>query len=242
MIGLRIANIAKKIAEDIENKYIYDPDHENKPQDGGDWHETPKGWSTYDVENRKFNDDEEINKETTIRIRNVDSDEEFSTIISKARETVDARNRWRVDAKSPEDYKGTKKFVSKHGGCVAVTPDSDIVSVCCPTKKERGHMLLKLAVANGGKKLDAFGPRLYDFYTRNGFEPVSCTDFDEQYAPDGWEKGVDKKEPIVFYVHTGKPYTEKTFDEFVSSVEHKDYDVAYAERDNILKQRKGEQK
>lgn len=88
MIGLRIANIAKKIAEDIENKYVYDPDHENKPQDGGNWHETPQGWSTYDVENRKFNDDEEINKETTIRIRNVDSDEEFSTIISKARERL----------------------------------------------------------------------------------------------------------------------------------------------------------
>lgn len=240
MISLRIAKIALKIAEQVEYDYRYDPEHKNKPEDGQNWRETEKGWTTYDIHNRKFNENDEIDKETTIRIKDVESNEEFSNIISKAREAVDARGRWRVDAKSPEDYEGTKKFVSKHGGCVAVTPDSDIVSVCNPTKNERGHMLLKLAVANGGRKLDAFGKRLYDFYTRNGFEPVSCTDFNKEYAPDGWDENLDDEEPIVFYVYSGKPYTDKSFNEFVDSVEHKDYDVAYAERDDILKQRKGE--
>ena len=242
MVSLRIAKIIKKIVAEEDYNWVSKEDYPNKPTTGGPWYETPKGWTTFDINNRKYKDDEEIDKHTTIRIKDAESNEEFSQTIANARNTTPERDRWRVDAKSPEDYEGSKKFISQHGACVAVTPDSDIVSVCCPTKKETGHMLLKLAVANGGKKLDAFGPKLYNFYTRNGFEPVSCTDFDEQYAPDGWKKGVDKKEPIVFYLYTGKPYTEKTFDEFVNSVEHKDYDVAYAERDNILKQRKGEQK
>lgn len=83
---------------------------------------------------------------------------------------------------------------------------------------------------------------MFNFYTKNDFEPVSCTDFDKEYAPDGWQDGVDDEEPILFYVYTGKPYTEKTFEEFVQSVEHKDYETAYAERDNIIKQSEGERK
>ena len=241
MSVLRIAKIISRIVAD-HSDYKYDPDHKNKPQDGQNWHQTPKGWTTFDVDGRQFKEDDEIDRKTTIRIREVESNQEFSEAIANARNSIDERGRWRVDAKSPEEYDGSKKFVSKHGGCVAITQDSDIVSVCSPSAKETGHMLLKVAIANGGKKLDAFGKKLFDFYTRNGFEPVSCTDFNEEYAPDGWKKGVDNPEPILFYVHTGKPYTEKTFDEFVSSVEHKDYDVAYAERDNILKQREGERK
>lgn len=238
MISLRIARIIRNIVSDYD--YRYDPDHKNKPQDGQNWIQTDKGWSTFDMHGRQFGEHDDIDRKTTIRIKNVESNQEFSEAISKARSQSDERLRWRVDAKTPDEYEGSKKFVSKNGSCVAVAPDGDIVSVCCPTKKETGHMLLKFAVANGGKKLDAFGKKLFDFYTRNGFEPVSCTDFNKEYAPDGWQEGVDDEEPIIFYVYTGKPYEEKTFDEFVDSVEHKDYDEAYNERDNILKQRKGE--
>lgn len=49
-----------------------------------------------------------------------------------------------------------------------------------------------------------FGPVLFNFYIKNGFEPVSYTPFDEKYALEGWKKELDKPEPVIFYKHTGK--------------------------------------
>ena len=49
----------------------------------------------------------------------------------------------------------------------------------------KGSDLLKKAVENGGDRLDTFGPVLFIFYIKNGFEPVSYTPFDEKYALEG---------------------------------------------------------
>lgn len=145
------------------------------------------------------------------------SPSEFHSAISSAKQSVDERSRWRVDVHEESEYKNDKLFVSKGKSTVAVEPDGNIISVCRKSgdSETKGSDLLKKAVENGGDRLDALGPVLFNFYTRNGFEPVSYTPFDEKYAPEGWKKGLDKPEPVIFYKHTGKKVTI-SYDEFMN--------------------------
>ena len=59
------------------------------------------------------------------------------------------------------------------------------------------------AVKNGGIKLDSFSGN-HNFYTRNGFHPVSYCEFNKEYAPVGWDEKRDELEDVVFYVYTGE--------------------------------------
>lgn len=98
----------------------------------------------------------------------------------------------------------------------------------------RGRDLLAFAVNNGGDRLDAFGDKLYRFYTKNGFEPVSWTPFNEKYAPDGWKREYGK-EPVIFYKYIGKK-TDLTYDEFIhNNKPFADYDEAKSYRDKEIK-------
>lgn len=136
------------------------------------------------------------------------SHEKFNEAISAARESRPAADKWRVDVHSAEDYrkKGCKCFVSEGGSTVAVTSDGDIISVCKAaneTTRGVGAKLLEQAVENGGTKLDSFAGN-HKFYTANGFEPVSWTPFNEEYAPPGWAESGSSPEPVVFYKYVGK--------------------------------------
>ncbi len=149
---------------------------------------------------------------------------------------------WRVDSSyTDEDYADMDCYVT-NGGSTVVVHDGDIVSVCHnPNDKDtRGSHLLKYAVEHGGQKLDAFG-QLYGFYIRNGFEPVSWCEFDEEYAPPDWVKGRDKPEPVIFFKYTGRSREEiaeqfgGTHEDFVARVKpSEDYGVAQQERDRQL--------
>lgn len=160
----------------------------------------------------------------------------FYSKMEKAKESLSEGSRWRVDIHDVEDYKNDKLFVSKGGSCVAVEPNGNIISVC---KKQgdniNGKDLIKYAIENGGDRLDAFGDGLYSFYTKQGFEPVSWTPFNEEYAPEGWNKNRDKPEPVIFYKYTGK-VTKEPYNEFISRVApSNDYDTAMEVRDKELK-------
>lgn len=65
-------------------------------------------------------------------------------------------------------------------------------------------MLLEVAVANGGCKLDCFDTVLPEIYGAHGFRAISRQHWDEQYAPDGWDKKLFDKynhgEPDVAYM------------------------------------------
>lgn len=159
----------------------------------------------------------------------------FHSKIEKAKASLSEENRWRVDIHDVEDYKNDKLFVSKGGSCVAVEPNGNIISVC---KKQgdniNGKDLIKYAVESGGDRLDAFS-YLYGFYVKQGFEPVSWTPFNEEYAPEGWNKNRDKPEPVIFYKYTGK-VTNETFEEFKNRVKPSvDYDMALKIRDEEMK-------
>lgn len=160
----------------------------------------------------------------------------FRERLSVAKASNSPETRWRVDVHDLSDYENDQLFLTEGGSCVAVEPSGNIISVCKNQSEDiRGRVLLKKAVESGGDRLDAFGEDLYGFYTRNGFEPVSYTPFNEEYAPEGWQKGREKPEPVIFYKYTGEK-TSLSYDEFLSKTKPSaGYDVAKEIRDKEIK-------
>ena len=159
----------------------------------------------------------------------------YMRLLVEAKKTQDPENAWRVDTNSHKqiDYKNDRLCTTPNGSVAAVTPDGDIISVCVHKKdqgKGTGSKLLKEAVKAGGKKLDSFDGN-YRFYVKNGFEPVSWCEFDEQYAPPGWRKGVDRAENVIFFKYTGNK-VDFSKEEFYNKVRKSaDYDAAQKARD-----------
>ena len=189
----------------------------------------------------------EKNAETKSEFLNKSDEKKFINMLEKAKADCDENKRWRVDIHTAEEYKekGAKLFTSKGGSTVAVTKDGDIISVCKGSKEsEHGaaSKLLEKAVKEGGTKLDSYSGN-HEFYTKNGFEPVSWTPFSVKYAPDGWKLGRDSKEPVVFYKYVGVgnvKYTGKSgLHKFLSDTKphtgDSGYDNAQAERDSKIK-------
>ena len=161
---------------------------------------------------------------------------EFVVALNSAKSTVSPENAWRVSSPLEEDFDeehpNAKKYVTKGGSTVAIASDGDIVGLCHNSGDTiRGKEMLLFAVKNGGKKLDAFSG-LYGFYSKCGFEPVSWTPFDEQYAPPGWRKGKDEEEPVIFWKYTGKKPKYKNSAEFMENVAaSENYEAAKEMRD-----------
>lgn len=168
------------------------------------------------------------------------SPKEYAETITEAKKNVSPELQWRVDAKSEEEYAHCKKLLkTPKGSCIAVKDNGDIVSLCRADgdRDVRGSDLLRKAMEEGGDRLDTFDGN-WGFYVKNGFTPISWTPFNEEYAPEGWVKGRDKPEDVVFFAYTGnrgmidmkewkannKPFTGES-----------GYDDAMAARDNFLK-------
>lgn len=173
--------------------------------------------------------------------------EEYLPALLEAKKTVEAERAWRVS-----DYNGdVEEFKASHpnaklhitdgGSTIAVDTDGDIIAVC-KNKKDKtisGSQMLQLAVVNGGTKLDSYAGN-HKFYCKNGFEPVSWCEFNEEYAPHDWKKNTDgyEKEPIIFYRYTGENSNEK-WEEFCVRVPvSEDYDTAQKIRDSKIKENK----
>ena len=167
---------------------------------------------------------------------------EFTSALTNAKAAVEKErpeDAWRVDSPSAEEFDeyhpGAKKYITQGGSTFAVTSDGDIVGVC--RKKgdsKRGHDLLKIAVANGGKKLDSYEGN-HKFYTRNGFEPVSWCKWDDEFTPPGWKAGRDEKEDVIFYKYVGKPISESIEDFKARVPVSADYGAAQKLRDEGIK-------
>lgn len=162
----------------------------------------------------------------------------LKTAYDKMEETAPEKA-WRVTVHSQqeleEEYPGAKLHITDGGSTVAVTKDGDIISVCGnPGDKLRGKDLLKLAVENGGKKLDSYSGN-HGFYVKCGFEAVSWCEFDEQYAPPGWVKSRDKPEPVIFYKYTGQSNQSRNEQDIFNSIPASaDYDAAQAARNQSI--------
>lgn len=189
----------------------------------------------------------------TPKFTKTESADEFKKGFSTLRNGMNADKRWRVsDDYSVDDYKDMDKFMNENGSTFALH-GTDIVSVAANAEKgDRGRDILADAVEAGGNKLDAYAG-IYGFYSKCGFEPVSWTEWDDNYANDDWleangytrkqwdsmkakPKDEDlkvKREPIVFFKYTGKVNT-MSLEDFKKSVEPLEYDKAYEMRDKSL--------
>jgi hypothetical protein len=155
--------------------------------------------------------------------------------LTKTKES-DPETYWSVSEVSPEDAaKGT--IIDTPDGSALVKPDGDIAGLFKkPTSDAKGvaQDLLSKAVEAGGTKLDNFDGYLTKQYEKAGFRVVSRTPFNEQYAPEGWNKekhGTPDVVAMVYDPNNEIDIEEKTFD---------DYDQAIAYRDSFVDQVKTE--
>lgn len=115
------------------------------------------------------------------------------------------------------EYAGMRMFLTENGNAgFALKPDGDIISVFSKgdAKGSVGSML-EIAKQAGGTKLDCFDTVLPEIYGKHGFEAVARMKWNDEFAPEGWDKTTFSKfnggEPdVVFMVLNEKagPYKE----------------------------------
>lgn len=162
--------------------------------------------------------------------------QKFVPALDTAKATCRPEAAWRVDStRKAEDFDNEKieTHVTKGGSTFALKSDGDIISVCknC-NSDERGSEILAAAVKAGGTHLDSFDGN-YEFYTKCGFEVVSRCKFDEQYAPDGWVKGRDEPEDVVFMKYVGPGKTQDSDKDAMRK--RVPYSKDYGEAEAVLK-------
>jgi hypothetical protein len=106
-----------------------------------------------------------------------------------------------------DEYAGMRLFLTEDGKAGFALKGDDIVSVFAG-KEHPGaaNAVLQLATQEGGRRLDAFDTVLPNMYALHGFRAVARTKWNDDYAPDGWNKDTFKEfnngEPdVVFMVH-----------------------------------------
>lgn len=175
-----------------------------------------------------------------LKVREVKRTSTFMNYLKKAYKSQNPRNAWRVevpsDESADENYMKTRMFVTRHGSTIAIRDNGDIISVCGNEDgvKESNGALLSFAVSKGGDRLDSFDGN-YGYYRHMGFEPVSYVEFNEEFAPDGWDKSRDRHEPIIFFKYTGMKSDYLTPQEFYDKVPLTgDYGEAHDIRDRDI--------
>lgn len=164
------------------------------------------------------------------------SQEKINNYVSKLNETKksDPETYWSVSPVSVEDASKSAIIDTKDGAAM-VKSDGDIVGVFKkPDSSAKGvaQDLLKKAIELGGIKLDNFDGYLTKQYEKAGFRVVSKTPFNEEFAPEGWNKDKHGTPDVVAMVYDPKGelnIEEKTFD-------NKDtgYDDMIAYRDKLI--------
>ena len=160
-----------------------------------------------------------------------------------------------VSSKTPQELadSGAVTFMSKDGmSGAAVTADGDIEAVFrIPggEGKKLSYQMVVTAVDNGGVKLDCYGEKLVQNYSKMGFEPVAKVKWNPEYAPEGWNYGPkdvyvmklqDGLDAAQIEAKLGLSETEGGFhmftDEELAALPEMDYDEALAYRDSLLEQ------
>lgn len=144
----------------------------------------------------------------------------------------DPEQYWSVEPVSEEAAKEGTVIIDEDGG-VVVTKEGDIKGLFKRvSSKARGvaQKLLQKAINAGGIKLDNFDTYLTPLYKKAGFRVVSRIPFNEEIAPDGWNKekhGTPDVVAMVYDPNNELDIQERTFE---------DYNEAIAYRDSYVKQ------
>lgn len=92
---------------------------------------------------------------------------------------------------SEGEYGEMRLFLNADGTAGVALKGDEIVSVFVhPNSKDKGsaRSLISQAVAQGGKRLDAYDTILPTLYAKEGFVAVARTPWNDEYAPEGWDK------------------------------------------------------
>ena len=158
---------------------------------------------------------------------------EFVAKLNETKES-DPKQYWSVDTVSLEDAKqGT--VIKTEAGYGFVSQSGDIKGVFKANKEsaeKTGDEVLKKAVKAGGIKLDNFDGYLTKIYERNGFVIASRIPFNEEYAPEGWNKEAHGTPDVVAMVYDPAKQLdieEKRFEDYMEGIDYRDsfVDLAY---------------
>jgi len=132
------------------------------------------------------------------------------------------------------EYAGMRLFVAPDGKAGFALKGDDIVSVFGFPNRYRSvsRPLMELAVQLGGRRLDAFNTVLPEIYADHGFRTAARLPWNDEFAPEGWDKGVfgryNRGEPDVVFM----AYDPDQFEGAdVAGIEYaEDYDDAVAKQ------------
>jgi hypothetical protein len=154
----------------------------------------------------------------------------------------DPEQYWSVDSVSEESAKEGTVIADEDGG-VVVSKDGDIKGLfkrAASKAKGVAQKLLQKAVEAGGIKLDNFDNYLTPVYKKAGFRVVARVPFNEQYAPEGWNKEKHGTPDVVAMVYDpqGKlKIEEKKFEDYDEAMQYRDSFVDQAKEQMAPKQK-----
>ena len=154
----------------------------------------------------------------------------------QATKKSDPEQYWSVDSVTEEAAKDGTVITDEDGG-VVVSKEGDIKGLFKKaTSKAKGvaQKLLQKAVEAGGIKLDNFDNYLTPVYEKAGFRVVSRVPFNEEYAPEGWNKEKHGTPDVVAMVYDPQNKLD------IQEQKFEDYDEAMAYRDQVVEQAKSE--
>ena len=144
---------------------------------------------------------------------------------------------WSVDIPSSEVIESAAeagRIVDTKGGMGIVTEDGNMIGLVKYNQSIKGTAaaVQEARIKMGGIKLDNFDGYLTRIYQKNGFRVAARIPFNEEYAPEGWNKEKHRTPDVVFMVYDPNnklDINEKTFE---------DYDEAQAYRDSFVEEAK----
>lgn len=94
-----------------------------------------------------------------------------------------------------DEYDSSRKFLTKDGlAGAAIDKHGTIISVFSHGKgKGRAAQMVMQAIKEGGNKLDHYDTRLSQYYYDFGFVPVARVKWNDEFAPDDWNKETFKE-------------------------------------------------
>jgi len=166
--------------------------------------------------------------------KKVNSTEESQAYVDKLTEVKknDPETYWSVSIPEVEDVEnGT--IITNEDGQAVVGEDGDIKAVYKNPDSEARRVsdtLLKEAIKAGGTKLDNFDIYLTKLYLENGFRIVSRLPFNEEFAPDGWNKKKHGTPDVVAMIYDPEGKLDIEEKQFTNE----QYDEAIAYRDTYV--------
>lgn len=159
---------------------------------------------------------------------------DFIEALKKAREGYPPQVRWHVVVTNHNT-----EYVLNCGSTFALEKDGNICGLCkAKGSNITGSDILAIARESGGTKTQAFGRTLFEFYTKNGFRPISWIEFNPKRCPPDWKPEYGK-EPLIFYAydtayHPNRKYNNRFFLFLTSTTPCKTEEDAYYERDEWM--------